>query len=75
MGMSNDDDIFLKALSLPGQARAELADRLLESLDEADSSDVDDLWAREAEDRIAAFERGELVAIPGEEVFASLRLR
>jgi putative addiction module component (TIGR02574 family) len=75
MAMNRDDDIFLKALSLPDQARAELADRLLESLDEADSSDVDDLWAREAEDRIAAFERGELVAIPGEEVFASLRLR
>jgi hypothetical protein len=34
--------------------------------------EIDALWAREAEDRIAAFERGEVVAIPGEEVFSSL---
>jgi len=71
----DSDEIFLKALSLPDETRAELADRLLESLDESDQSEVDVLWAREAEDRLAAFERGDLVAIPGEEVFASLRLR
>ena len=71
----DNDDIFLKALSLPGDDRAELAHRLRESLDEGDSSEIDTLWAREAEDRIAAFERGEIEAISGDEVFASLRLR
>lgn len=69
------DEIFRAALSLPQEARAELADRLLESLDDVDQEDWERLWVREAEDRIAACDRGELAEIPGEEVFASLKLR
>lgn len=71
------DEIFRAALSLSQEVRAELADRLLESLDESDQDqeEIDRLWAREAEDRLAAYERGEIAAIPGEEVFASLKLR
>ncbi len=71
--MAKDDEIFRAALSLPGEARAELADRLLESLDESDQDEIDARWAHEAEDRIAAFERGEISAIPGDEVFSSLK--
>jgi hypothetical protein len=68
------DEIFRAALSLHQEVRAELADRLLESLDESDQDqdEIDRLWALEAEDRIAAFERGEIAEIPGDEVFASL---
>lgn len=74
------DEIFRAALALPQEARAELADRLLQSLDDADQEEFDQeehdrLWAREAEDRIAACDRGELAEIPGEEVFASLKFR
>jgi hypothetical protein len=47
----------------------------LQSLDEDDQSEIDRLWVREAEDRLAAYDRGEIQAIPGEEVFASLKLR
>ena len=74
--MSKDEkEILLAALSLPEETRAEIAERLLESLDESDQDEIDALWAREAEDRIAAFERGEIRAIPGDEVFSSLKLR
>jgi putative addiction module component (TIGR02574 family) len=73
--MDKDDEIFRAALSLPGEARAELADRLLESLDESDQDEIDARWTREAEGRIAAFERGEISAIPGDEVFTSLKFR
>jgi hypothetical protein len=68
------DEIFRAALSLNQEVRAELADRLLESLDESDQDqeEIDRLWAREAEDRLAAFERGEIAEISGDEVFASL---
>lgn len=73
--MAKNDEIFRTALSLPEETRAELADRLLQSLDEADQGEIDALWAREAEDRIAAFDRGEVSAIPGDEVFSSLKFR
>ena len=73
--MPKDDEIFRAALALPSEVRAELANRLLDSLDEDDQEEIDRLWAREAEDRIAACERGELAEIPGEEVFASLKFR
>jgi hypothetical protein len=33
---------------------------------------IDALWAQEAEDRIDAFERGEMAAIPAEQVFAEI---
>lgn len=70
------DEIFRAALALSEQARAELADRLLESLDESDQDqeEIDRLWVLEAEARLAAFERGEMAEIPGDEVFASLEL-
>lgn len=73
--MSKSDEILQVALALPSKERAALADRLLQSLDEDDQSEIDRLWAREAEDRLAAYDRGEIQAIPGEEVFASLKLR
>lgn len=73
--MAKDDEIFRAALSLPQEARAELADRLLESLDDSDQDEIDARWTREAEDRAAAYERGEISAIPGDEVFASLKFR
>jgi len=49
------------ALRLPEQQRAEMATRLLESLDEADLSDVDDAWAAEIERRCAAVDTGDSV--------------
>lgn len=68
--LANRDEIFRAALSLPQEARADLADRLLESLGEVDAR-----WAEEAEDRILAYERGEIAAIPGDQVLAALRSR
>lgn len=63
------------ALSLPPRSRAKLAEKLLESLDDPRQREIDRLWAEEVEDRIAAYERGELKAIPGKEVFRRLRPR
>ncbi len=37
--------------------------------------ELERLWALEAEDRVAAFERGEIEAAPVEEVLASLKHR
>ncbi len=52
-----------EALSLPPAERAELADRLLANLDSSPERKIDKLWAQEAEDRLEAFERGEIKAV------------
>jgi putative addiction module component (TIGR02574 family) len=63
-----------QALSLPADERAAVAERLLTSL-EPELSTIDLLWAQEAEDRLDAYERGEIEAIPAEEVFDSIKNR
>ena len=55
------------ALSLPPVERAELADRLLTSLDSSPQRRIDELWAQEAEDRLDGFERGEIKAASSRE--------
>ena len=59
--------IYKEALTLPPAERAALIDRLVSSLDRPDRG-LDDRWAREAEDRLAAYRAGELDAIPAEEI-------
>lgn len=72
---TEQDEIFRAALSLPDEVRAVLAERLLESLDADDQREIDARWGREAEERIAAYDRGEIEAFPIDEVFSSLRDR
>ncbi len=57
------------ALSLPPVERAELADRLLTSLDSSPDRKIDDLWAQEAENRLDAFERGEIKTVSSKQAF------
>ena len=51
-----------------------MVERLLSSL-EPPLSSIDQLWAQEAEDRIDAYERGEIEAIPAEDVFNAIEDR
>ncbi len=60
--------ILEKALVLPPAERADLVESLLASLDQPDAR-IDELWAREAEDRLAAFEAGQTKAYSVDEVF------
>lgn len=71
----NLDDIAAEALELPLTARAELASRLLDSLDDLSEEESDQLWAEEAERRYAEYKAGNIKAVPAEEVFARLRSR
>ena len=72
--MSTSEEILQQLLSLPVETRARLAQQLLESLELPDERNRR-LWAEEVERRVDAYERGELKAVPGEEVFARLRAR
>jgi putative addiction module component (TIGR02574 family) len=65
----NAEQIIKDALTLPAVERASIAEELLSSLDRPDAT-IDQLWAKEAEDRLSAFEAGKMKAIPAEDVFA-----
>ena len=67
---ANTEQILKQALALPPQDRAEVLERLLASFQTPPDPQLDELWAREAEDRLDAYDRGELGAVPAEEVFA-----
>ena len=66
---SKGTEVLKEALSLPPAERAEIAERLLSSLDPPSQEEMDELWGNEAEDRLDAFDRGEIEAIPAKQVF------
>ena len=70
--MATSEEILNQLLSLPVDTRARVAQRLLESLESADGTNRR-LWDAEIESRLDAYERGELQAVPGDEVLARLR--
>jgi putative addiction module component (TIGR02574 family) len=63
------DDVITAALQLGIEERAELAGRLLLSLDEPSESEIERLWLKEAERRLEEFRSGKVRGIPAEEVF------
>ena len=67
------EQISEEALSLPREARALLADRLVESLDPAEDGSVKQLWAAEAIRRRDDVRSGRVQTIPGNEALARVR--
>lgn len=61
--------ILEDALALPPTERAMLVEAILTSFDFPHREEVDALWSKEVEDRIDAFEGGEMRSIPAQEVF------
>jgi len=72
--MSTTDELINEAKALPVELRAKLVDELLKSLNPS-QAEIDELWAVEAEKRVAEIEAGKVKTIPGEEVFDKLRKR
>jgi putative addiction module component (TIGR02574 family) len=64
-----------EALKLAPQDRADMAHRLLASLDGLSEPELEALWLAEAERRDHALDTGELKSRPAEEVFADIRSR
>ncbi len=67
------EQIAEEALSLPSEARALLADRLVESLDPAEDGVVRQLWVAEATRRLDEVRSGRVQTIPGDEALARVR--
>ena len=67
------EQIEKEALALPSEARARLADRLVESLEAAEVNSIDELWAAEAKRRRDEVRQGRVRTIPGPEGLARVR--
>lgn len=61
--------VLYEALSLPPIERAQLIEEVLSSFEFPTRHEFDENWAVEAEDRIEAYERGELKTSSAEDVF------
>jgi len=66
------DQVFRDALQLDTTARAELLERLIDSLDLGSESGVDEAWAQEIERRAAEIDSGAVATEPWEVVRARL---
>lgn len=67
--LKNIDEISEATMLLDLEDRARLAGKLLLSLDEPSSSELERLWLDEAERRLEDFRSGKTQGIPAEEVF------
>ena len=67
------EQIAEAALSLPSDARALLADRLVESLDPLTDQDVRSAWASEATQRLDDLRQGKVKAVPVLDALARAR--
>ena len=65
--MTSTENIFKEALTLNPSEKAKLIDKLIASLDKPDK-EIDDLWAKEVEERIDAHDQGKIKTISLEKV-------
>ena len=67
------DQLLLHARELDAHERAELAAKLIESLEPTDpTEEVERAWNAEAAERLAAYDAGETATISAEELHASI---
>lgn len=65
------EELHAAVLSLPEAERARLAAKILVSLDK--DPEIEAAWVAEVRDRLAAYKRGEISAVPAEEVLGKAR--
>ena len=67
------EELSKKAKELALEERAQLAQELMESVDQESDPEVEAAWETEIASRIARYERGEAKLIPASEVFEAAR--
>jgi putative addiction module component (TIGR02574 family) len=65
------EELASLAAKLPASERLQLVESILATLDKPDP-EIAAAWADEAEDRLAAYKRGEIRTVSEEEVFGDL---
>ena len=69
------DELEAEALKLDPKARARLAERLLESLENLSPEENAQIWAEEAQRRAQALDSGSLASRSADEVFLEAQSR
>ncbi len=69
---TTSQSIIEQAKQLSALEKIEVVDALLASVDKPDA-EIDKQWAREAEDRLAAYRRGEIKVLDLNQVLAKYR--
>jgi putative addiction module component (TIGR02574 family) len=67
------EDLAAKAMDLSSEARARLADLIVESLDADALGPIDRAWADEAKRRRDAFREGQAKTVPADEAIRQVR--
>lgn len=67
------EKVLKKALELPPIDRALLVEHLLTSFELPDRKSIDALWAKESEDRIDAYDKGQISSVPAKDVFDKIK--
>ena len=70
--MATAHRIFREASTLSPSEKAQLIDKLISTLDKSDK-EIEELWTKEAEDRIDAYDQGKIRAISLEKVLQKYR--
>ena len=65
-------EVLSEALKLSPVERAELVEKILSSFEFPDRKKIDELWANEVEDRIEAYERGDISSASARKVFEDI---
>ncbi len=71
----SDKALETQILSKSAGYRAYLAERILSSLDPPEQKKIDEHWSIEAEERIDAYQRGDIQAIEEEKAFEEFEKR
>jgi putative addiction module component (TIGR02574 family) len=69
------EQILQSALTLPADDRVEIAESLLQSLDEDTAAEIEASWTEEIRRRIESIDKGEAKMIPADEVMREMRER
>lgn len=72
---SSTKEILDRALEMPENDRAAIAERLIESLDAEPDRDVEEAWQREVQRRLSELDRGEIECVPWEEIKARMEAK
>ncbi|MHB8347426.1 MAG: addiction module protein [Acidiferrobacterales bacterium] len=69
---SSAKEILDRAMEMPENDRAAIAERLLASLDAKPDQNVEEAWQQEVQHRLSELDRGDVECVPWEEVRATL---
>jgi putative addiction module component (TIGR02574 family) len=63
------EELEMAVLSLPVKERASLAHKLIASIDNDPTGEIEEAWIREVDRRAEEILKGEIELVPGDEVF------